>query len=174
MKTDYYDEFRNIRLGLLFSLLTLLFGFGLVVTFGVFEEEIITIFSGKAEKVIESTYDGNALLMKKGIKNAWVQLNNSRLHAFSLGTASLSLCILLAFLSINDNMKAIVAFLLGSGALGYSLFWMWVSIRLPEAGTLVEAKHGIRIVAQLSSGACVLGLISMFLATTQSLFKRHF
>lgn len=174
MKIDIYDSFRNIRLGILFSLLTLLYGFGLVVSFGVFEQDIKEIFTNKAEYVLQSTYQGDEAKMNAGISQAWNQLNNSRLHAFSLGTASLSLCILLAFLSINDNMKALVGFLLGAGALGYALFWLWVSIRLPAAGTLLAAKIPIRLLAQLSSGACVLGLTSMAIATIQSLFKRHF
>ena len=106
MKTNYYNEFRNIRYGILFSLLTLLFGFGLVVTFGVYEEEILQIFSNKAEYVSQTIYEGDEAKMQKSVKLAWNHLNNARLHAFSLGTASLTLCVLLAFLSINDNMKS--------------------------------------------------------------------
>ncbi len=174
MNNSNYEAFRNIRLGLVFSLLTVLFGFGLVVTFGVYEEEIIGLFSDKAELVLDTTYKGDKVKMNESVHSAWTHLNDTRLHAFSLGTASLTLCILLAFLSINDNMKSIVGLLLGAGALGYALFWMWVSIRIPQFGSVLEAKASIRIFAQISSGACVLGLISMFIATIQSLFKRHF
>lgn len=168
------EEVRNIRLGIAFSVLTLLFGFSLGITFGVFEDDIQTIYTSKAQEVKESVYNNDDAKINKTLGKAWVYLKRAHIHANGLGTTSLVLCLLLIFLGTNHSMKSLIATMLGLGSLGYSVFWMLASIYTPSLGSPDLAKEKFAFLAMVSVGMVTLGLASIFIGTLQNLFKRAY
>ncbi len=172
MKEKVSEKLRVVRIGLLLSLVTLFFGFGLGLMFGSFEDDIKGHLKGEAEQVRESVYKGDEVLMKKVTDKSWVYFKRAHLHANGLGVIAVCLVLLTAILSMPDKMKTLTALCLGVGSLGYSLFWMLAGLKAPGLGGTGAAKESLRLLAIPSSGLCMVGLVLVFLFSASALFCR--
>ncbi len=132
-----------VKYGLLFSLITLVYGFGLGGTFGAFEENIKNHLKNNAKEVLATAYNGDEAKMKKITDKSRVYFKRAHLHANGLGTASTVLIILVSFLPINNIIKSINAIFLGICSLGYSLFWMLAGLKAPALGSTGLAKESL-------------------------------
>ena len=124
-----------MKFGLLFALLTLLFGFGLGAAFGAAEDSIKGSLKEDAQAVLADKYGGDEAKAKKVTDKSWVYWKRAHLHANGLGTSSLALILLLSFLAVSDRTKSIVALLLGLGGLGYAMYWLFAGMRAPSMGS---------------------------------------
>ena len=172
MQSFFAENLLPVKYGLLFALITLVYGFGLGGTFGVFEENIKEHLKNSASEVLASTYDGDEAKMKKITDKSWVYFKRAHLHANGLGTASLILIILISFLPIGNKIKSINAIFLGVGSLGYSLFWMLAGLKAPGMGSTGLAKESLTWLALPSSGLCIIGLIMIVVLVIMSLFSK--
>ena len=172
MQEFFTEILLPVKYGLLFSLITLVYGFGLGGTFGTFEENIKEHLKNSASKVLASTYNGDEAKMKKITDKSWVYFKRAHLHANGLGTASLILIILISFLPIGSKIKSINAIFLGVGSLGYSLFWMLAGLKAPGMGSTGLAKESLTWIALPSSGLCIISLIMIVALVIKSLFVK--
>lgn len=157
---SFKENLKSCKLGLFLSLLTLLFGFGLGVSFGAFEDDMKKSLEEKAESVYHSAYKGDEKKLEKVTKKSWVYMKRAHLHANGLGTSSLALIILLSMIASCPIKKRIISLSLGLGSLGYSLFWMYAGLKAPLLGSTGAAKESLAWLALPSSGLLVLGLVA--------------
>lgn len=172
MQEFFTEILLPVKYGLLFALITLVYGFGLGGTFGAFEENIKEHLKNDAREVLTTTYNGDEVKMKKITDKSWVYFKRAHLHANGLGTASIILILLVSFLPISDKIKSINAIFLGVGSLGYSLFWMLAGLKAPGMGSTRLAKESLTWLALPSSGLCIVGLIMIVALVIISLFVK--
>ena len=173
MQDSVINNLSVVKYGILFSLLTLLYGFGLGGVFGIFEDNIKGHLKNEAQQVLATAYNGDEVTMKKTTTKSWVYFKRAHLHANGLGTASLALILLIAFLSVSNRVKSINAIFLGIGSLGYSMFWMFAGLRAPAMGSTGLAKESLQWLAMPSSGLCIIGLIMAIGLVITSLFLKN-
>lgn len=158
------------RWGLLFALLTLLYGYGLGVAFGGVEEQLKAKLSAGGASWVDAQVqagkeraEAEAASVKVQEK-AWIYMKRAHLHANGLGTSALALIMLLAFWGASDRRLRFTALALGVGALGYSSFWMFAGFMAPGLGSTGKAKEALALLAVPSSALCVVGLVSVLSA----------
>lgn len=149
----------TVRYGVLLALLTLVYGFGLGITFGVAEDNIKGHLKAEAQAVFETTYSADAAKMKKVTDKSWVYFKRAHLHANGLGTSALAMILLLGLLPTCPRLKSVTAILLGAGGLGYAMFWMFAGLRAPGLGSTGLAKESLKWLAMPTSFFCVIGLL---------------
>jgi len=141
--------------GMLLAVLTLLFGFGLGIVFGLNEDIIKSRLKASAAEVRESVYHGNDAAIKAVLDKSWVYMQRAHLHAGSLGATAISLILLASLLGTPPGLTRAISFGLGAGGLGYSVFWLWAGFRAPALGGTGAAKESLKWLAMPSSGAMV-------------------
>ena len=162
----------QLRIGITFSLITLLFGFGLGGSFGAFEDRIKASLHQSAMAVKDSVYDGDEAAMSKLTSKAWTYMNRAHLHANGLGTSSLVLILLLSTVPASTTMRRLVAGALGVGALGYSSFWLFAARRAPAMGSTHDAKESLSWLAVPSAGLCLVGVIAVLVLFVNHYFRQ--
>ena len=162
-------DLTNVRIGIALALLTLLYGFSLGGAFGAFEDNIKGSLQASAEEVRSTVYEGDEAAMKKITDKSWTYMKRAHLHANGLGTAALALIFVIVGTRSSDLVRGIVSGALGAGALGYSSFWMFATMRAPALGSTHDAKESLGWLAIPSAGLCILGLTAVLV-----LFVRHY
>ena len=163
MEKEIAAKVKDVRIGILLSLLTLLFGFILGGLFGAVEDKIKGHLKDDAQAVFDTVYKGDSVNMKKVTDKSWIYLKRAHLHANGLGAISLAAILLLMFMPTALLLKKFTAICLGLGSLGYSLFWMFAALKAPGLGSTGAAKEALGFLAIPSSALCVIGLISTLL-----------
>ena len=148
-----------LRWGLLAALLTLVYGFGLGMTFGVGEDRIKEYLDSEATGALETAYGGDTAKAKAVVHSGWVYFKRAHLHANGLGTTALTLIFLLALLPGSLVVRQIAAAMSGVGALGYSASWMLAGMRAPGLGSTHAARESLAWLALPSAFFCGLGLL---------------
>ena len=141
---------------MLFAVLTLLFGFGLGIVFGLNEDMIKSRLKASAAEVRESVYHGNDAAIKTVLEKSWGYMQRAHLHASGLGAMAVGLILLVSLLGTSPGLTRAISLGLGAGGLGYSAFWLWVGFRAPALGGTGAAKESLKWLAMPSSGAVVL------------------
>lgn len=167
-----FEQLMEMRLGTALAVLTMLYGFGLGGTFGLFEDNIKSHLKSEAQQVLDTEYGGDEAAMKKVTDKSWVYFKRAHLHANGLGTAALALILLLSHLPLDRRVSRLTALALGIGALGYPLFWMLAGLRAPGMGGTGAAKESLQWLAVPSSGLCCVGLLTVALLTARALFSK--
>jgi hypothetical protein len=142
--------------GLVLGILTLLFGQGLGIVFGLNEDLIKDRLKAGALAVRSTTYHDDDAAIRAVVDKSWTYMQRAHLHAGSLGTTALVLIILMSFLGGARRWTPSLGLALGGGGLGYSLFWMWAGFRAPGLGGTAAAKESLKWLAMPTSGAFVL------------------
>jgi hypothetical protein len=153
------ESIKAMRGGVLFALLTLLFGFGLGAAFGAAEVTLKGRLDEEARAVLAEKYDGDAAAAEKVASKAWVYMKRAHLHANGLGATALGLILLLSFAASAERFKPLVALALGVGGLAYSMYWMFAALRAPGMGSTGAAKASLEWLAVPGSGLCIVGLL---------------
>lgn len=161
---------RVVKWGALFSLLTLLFGFGLGMTFGAAEHEIKESLHSSATNVLSNIYNNDTNKLDSVVAKSWVYFKRAHLHANGLGTTSLVICLLLSGLIKNITLRSFSAFLLGLGGFLYSLFWLLSGIQAPSLGSTGAAKEALNYIAIPGASFCLIGLLIALYLTIDELF----
>ncbi len=158
------SNLRSMRVGVLLSLLTIVYGFGLGAAFGAAEDDIKGHLDAEAHAVLASVYGGEEAKLSKVTGKAWTYIKRAHLHANSLGTTALVMTVLLAFVPRPVRRRWFAGVCLGVGALGYSLFWMLAGLRAPGLGSTSAAKESLAWLAVPTSALLILGLLITILA----------
>jgi len=170
MGDHWNDNLAPMRVGILFSLLTLLYGFGLGAAFGAAEDSIKGHLAAEATAVLEHAYGGDDAAAKKVTDKSWVYFKRAHLHANGLGTSGLVLIVLLSFLGVGRTAKTYTALALGVGGLGYATYWMLAGLRAPGMGSTGAAKESLGWLAIPSSGLCIVGVTAVLVFLVMNAF----
>ncbi|MCB9536692.1 MAG: hypothetical protein H6704_10600 [Myxococcales bacterium] len=166
------DRLRPALPGLVLAILTVLFGQGLGLTFGVAEDRIKDRLKGDAAAVLETVYAGDQAKADAVTSKAWSYMKRAHLHAGGMGTTALALATLVALLGVGALATRLVGVGLGLGGLGYSVFWMWAGFRAPGLGSTGAAKASLEWLAMPSAGAFVLCTLAALALVIRALTRR--
>jgi hypothetical protein len=163
MNPNFYSLAAGIRSqlrpalpGMFFAALTLLFGFGMGIVFGLNEELIKARLKASATEVRESVYRGDDAAIKPVLEKSWVYMQRAHLHAGGLAATALGLSLLISLLGTSPAITRAISLGLGIGGLGYSIYWAWAGFRAPGLGGTGAAKESLKWLAMPSSGAVAL------------------
>ncbi len=170
---ELYDNLKEMRVGLILSLLTIAFGFGLGAFFGAFEKDLKGYLEKRAGNVLATAYNNDTSKMRLVTKKSWNYFKRAHLHANGLGTTSLILIMLLSVLNASNSLKSITAGILGAGSLGYSWFWLLAGLNAPGLGSNHLAKESLKIIAIPTSGMCIVGLLTVIGISIFNLFSKR-
>lgn len=154
--SSFSSSLRAAAVGLVLAVLTLLFGQGMGVIFGLNEDAIKSRLSASAAAVRDTTYKADDASMKAVLDKSWTYMQRAHLHAGAMGTTALALIVLLCVLGTATRVLLPISIALGAGGLGYSIFWMWSGFLAPGLGSTGAAKESLSWLAMPSSGAFVL------------------
>jgi len=163
MEREIVEKMKVVRIGVILSLFTLLFGFVLGGLFGAIESKIKGHLKKEAQAVSDTVYKGDPVKIEKIVDKSWVYFKRAHLHANGLGATSLAVILLLVFMQTTLILKKITAIFLGLGSFGYSLFWMFAALKAPGLGSTGAAKEALSFLAIPSAGMCIIGLISVLI-----------
>ena len=146
---------RPVLPGLFLATLTLIFGFGLGVVFGLNEDAIKSRLSASSAAAPVAVYQRDQAAEKAVLEKSWVYMQRAHLHAGSLGAIAVALTILVVLLRTGPSLARAISLGLGAGGLGYSVFWLWAGFRAPALGSTGAAKESLAWLAIPSSGLVV-------------------
>lgn len=168
---DFTRRLRVSRWGALLALLTILFGFGFGGAFGAFEGKMKQGLTDRAAAVHDTVYKGDLVKAKSVTDKSWAYYKRAHLHGGAIGAVALGGVLLLAALRRpSDHVRRGVAFGLGVGGLGYSVFWMLAARAAPSLGSTDAAKQSLEWLAVPSVGLLMIGLVGVCVLTTIELF----
>lgn len=170
MSTLMRDVPRSISVGVLLSLLTVLFGFSLGSAFGAVESLIKKHLDDSGTAVLQSVYEGDVAAKDAVVKKSWEYLHRAHLHGGAIGTASLASILTLILLCRIGRVAKLSALAFGSGALIYSVFWCIAGLAAPGLGSTTVAKESLSFIAIPGSGLCILGLCGTILSVLRTCF----
>ena len=105
-----------VKIGLLFSLLTIAFGISLGIGFGLFGPMLQEWFKGVASSH-QDIHD------EQSIKEIWRYIQGAHFHSTGIGSFTLGLVIVTALLDMSDRLKKVTAALISLGGL-YPFAWL--------------------------------------------------
>lgn len=161
-----------MRSGILWALLTIIFGYCLGGAFGGASGDLKGYLKQKAFSVLDTTYSGDAKKTEKVLDKSWTYLKRSHLHASGLGTTAIALMMLLAVCSLGPRELFWTGLSLGLGAFGYSLYWMIAGFIAPVVGSSEAAKESLWFLAIPSAGLCLIGVFATTFLFIKSFFFR--
>ena len=178
MKTNYLPEsltssLRAASAGLVLAVLTILFGQGMGIVFGLNEDAIKNRLKVSATEVRDTVYKGDDAAIKAVQDKSWTYMQRAHLHAGGMGTTALSLIVLLSVLATSRRATSAIGVALGAGGFGYSVFWMWAGFRAPALGSTGLAKESLKWLAMTSSGAFVLATIAVLVVLIAAIVSRR-
>ena len=162
----------NLRVaafGLALAILTLLFGQGMGIVFGLNEDAIKSRLRAATIDVRESVYHTDDAAIKAVLDKSWSYMQRAHLHAGGMGATAVALIILLCLITSSVRMIIPLSAGLGLGGLGYSIFWMWAGFRAPTLGSTGAAKESLRWLAMPSSGVFVVATLAVFMLVIAAL-----
>ena len=170
---DLASDLRALRWGITFSLLTIMFGFGMGGAFGFLEDSMKNGLRASAEAVKDSAYGGDDSKMKQVVDKSWAYYQRAHLHGGAIGTATLAASLLLAILGrARRALRGAVSAALGGGGLGYSIFWLLAGQRAPGLGSTGAAKEALSWLGVPTTGLLLTGWVALLLLVAVELYGR--
>ena len=145
-------DLSSIKIGLSFSMLLLLFGIGMGIAFGAFEDTFKD-FIAQGIAANPDLHDG------KSQSKIWRYAQRAHFHATGIGAFSLVLMLLVLFSSLKESMKKVASTLIGLVAL-YPLAWFTMFLLSPSLGRDAAHHHIItEALTYIGTGGLLLGLL---------------
>ena len=145
------------------AVLTILFGQGMGIVFGLNEDMIKSRLKADAAEVQGTIYQDDKAASKAVVDKSWTYMKRAHLHAGGMGTTAIALIIVLCLVGASGKVTTLISLALGAGGLGYSIFWMWAGFRAPGLGSTGAAKESLKWLAMPSSGGFVLATIAVLI-----------
>lgn len=150
-----HSAVRPVLPGLFFGVLTLLFGFGLGVVFGLNEALIQDRLLASATAAPPEVYQQDEAKQKAVIDKSWAYMQRAHLHAGSLGAVAVALSLVVVAIGTSAAAARATSLALGVGGLGYAVFWLAAGFRAPGLGSTGAAKESLKWLALPSVGLVV-------------------
>jgi len=157
------SNLRTASTGLLLAILTIMFGQGMGIVFGLNEDSIKSRLKADAAAVQGTIYENDEAASKAVVDKSWTYMKRAHLHAGGMGTTAVALIIVLCLIGSGGKVTALISLALGAGGLGYSIFWMWAGFRAPARGSTGAAKESLEWLAMPSAGGFVLATIAVLI-----------
>ena len=126
-------EIKAVKLGLLLVMLTLIFGVGMGVTFGV-KEDAVKAYISDGVAAHPEVHD------EKSTAKIWRYAQRSHFHATGIAAFSMGLVILIAMSSLKRKLKTVASILVGLSGL-YPLSWFTMFLLGPSLGRSAAHHH---------------------------------
>ena len=150
------NDIAPVRLGLVLSMLTLLFGIGMGVVFGVNEDGV--------QDYIKDGIAAHAQLHdQQSQSKIWRYAQRAHFHATGVGGFTLAMILLVGATPMTRRFKAAVSTLIGVGSF-YSLAWLSMFLLAPSLGR--GAAHDAlvtELITKVTVGSLLLGVATLFL-----------
>jgi hypothetical protein len=153
---------RAVSLGLILSVLTILFGQGLGILFGANEDAVKGRLKSSAAAVLDSAYQGDEAAMKQVLDKSWRYMLRAHLHAGGMGTTAFAFILFLGLARRPGWLSWGTSLALGAGGLGYSVYWMLAGFRAPGLGNTSAARDSLDWLALPSSGMFLIASLITF------------
>ena len=158
------NTIREVRLGLFLVLLTLVFGIGLGVTFGVAEDSVKTYISSGVNAHPE-VHD------IKSTDKIWRYAQRAHFHATGIAAFSIGLVLLIMFSSLKPGLKTFSSILIGLGGL-YPLSWFSMFMLAPALGRSAAHSHIVtESLTYIGVGGLLLGIIILSASLFLNIFN---
>ncbi|MBP2630347.1 MAG: hypothetical protein H6Q70_975 [Firmicutes bacterium] len=161
----------SVKWGFALAIFTILLGFVLGAVMGGAEAQIKAFWSASAQPGLATIYNNDPQKITAIVERSWKMMQRAHMHASAIGAASLALMYLLACLNVATLYKKWISILLGIGALGYSLSWLYTAFAAPVIGNIPATKASIHILAAGSIGMLLLGTTAILAFSVKALFS---
>lgn len=158
------DSIKPVKLGLALVMLSLFFGVGMGVSFGVAEDSYKSYVSDNVAKYPE-------LHDEKSTAKIWRYAQRAHFHATGIAAFSLGLILLTMFSSMGNSCKSVVSVSISLGGL-YPLSWYSMFYLAPIIGR--DAAHGHLLTESftyLGVAGLLVGMVILSLNLFLNLFK---
>jgi len=162
--------FTNVKLGILVSMIAILFGGSLGLSFGCCEGDIKDFFNAEADAVFNEKYDGQQVKKDKVVNKAWTYVKRAHLHSQAMGVIAIAFSLLVAWLKFSPKIQLGVSLLSGFGSLGYGVFWLAAAALAPGMGSTHDAKEAVGLVALASGGAFFVATVTVLVVLIYRMF----
>lgn len=171
MTSALRSHLRPTVFGLIFSLLSILFGQGLGVLFGAVESDLKANLKARAEQAPAQVYADNPEKKAKALSKAWAYVKRAHMHAGGMGTTALALILLLAAVGGSATVSRALSAMLGVGSFGYSVYWLWAGFRTPGMGGSGPAKESLSWLAMPSVALFCLATLGTLIWVSMQLLR---
>jgi hypothetical protein len=145
------EEIKAVRIGLFLVMLTLIFGVGLGIGFGVAEDPIKAYISDGVASHADVHDD-------KSSSKIWRYAQRAHFHATGISAFSIGLVLLIMFSSLKRKFKTISSIFVGLGGL-YPLSWFTMFILAPSMGRDAAHHHiATEMFTYIGIGGLLLGI----------------
>lgn len=127
------EEIKTVKIGLFLVMLTLIFGIGLGVVFGIVEDSVKTYIS-------EGIAAHPAVHDEQSSSKIWRYAQRAHFHATGIAAFSIGLLLLIMHCSLGRRLKTVAAVLVGLGGM-YPLSWFTMFILAPSVGRGAAHHH---------------------------------
>lgn len=158
-----HGELATVRIGLFLVLLSLIFGIGMGVAFGVKEDSFKSY-------VTEGVAAHPEVHDDKSKKKIWRYAQRAHFHSAGIAAFSIGLVILIMFSSLKRKLKSVSAILVGLGGV-YPLSWLTMFLLAPSIGRDAAHEH---IITELFTMIGVGGLLTGIAILCANLFLNMF
>ena len=147
-----FIDLKVIKIGLLITLISLIFGVAMGVGFGA-NEKLFKNYISKNIELNKEVHDD------KSQSKIWRYAQRAHFHASGIAAYSLALLLIILFSKMKESNKKLSSTLIGIGSL-YPLSWFVMFLMAPHVGRDI-AKHNIltESIVYLSVGGFLIGLL---------------
>ena len=146
------NEVKAVKIGLFLVMLTLIFGIGLGVGFGIAEDSVKSYISDGVASHADVHDD-------KSNSKIWRYAQRSHFHATGIAAFSIGLVLLIMVSSLKRTLKTVSSVLVGLGGL-YPLSWFTMFILAPSIGRSAAHHHILtETFTYIGVGGLLLGIV---------------
>lgn len=157
-------DLKVIKIGLLITLFSLMFGIGLGIAFGA-KEEVFKSYISENIQLNPTVHDD------KSKDKIWRYVQRAHFHSSGIAAYSLALLLIILVSKMKDSMKSFSATMIGIGTL-YSFSWYLMFYLAPLIGRDAAHNHILtESVVYISTGAFLIGLFMIFSSIFLDMFN---
>ena len=157
-------DLKVIKIGLLITLFSLMFGIGLGIAFGA-KEEVFKSYISENIQLNPTVHDD------KSKDKIWRYVQRAHFHSSGIAAYSLALLLIILVSKMKDSIKSFSATMIGIGTL-YSFSWYLMFYLAPLIGRDAAHNHILtESVVYISTGAFLIGLFMIFSSIFLDMFN---
>ncbi|WP_428023382.1 hypothetical protein [Arcobacter sp.] len=158
-------DLKVIKIGLLITLMSLVFGIGMGIVFGA-NEDMVKNYISKNIAENPTVHD------EKSKAKIWRYAQRAHFHASGIAAYSLALLLIILLSKMKDSMKTLSSIFIGLGTL-YPLSWFCMFLLAPIIGRSAAHNHILtESIVYVSVGAFCLGLFMIFASLCFNMFNQ--
>lgn len=159
-------DLKVIKIGLLITLLSLVFGIGLGIVFGA-KEEVFKNYISQNIQENPTVHDD------KSKDKIWRYVQRAHFHSTGIAAYSLALLLIILVSKMKENAKRLSSTLIGVGTL-YSFSWYLMFYLAPTIGRDAAHSHILtESIVYISTGAFLIGLFMIFASIFFDMFNEE-